>query len=262
MQRVREHVRRGLAPRHQLAVVPDEAVAVGHRHRCNSALGKTSILADFTRRSSDRGAPNTCVHSAATAARRAACGSGIDARLRRALQAHLVLQPAVLAIGIGRGRARGRQAAARARRQCASSAMLPALRVSSGCACACASTRNCTANSMSTMPPGSCLRSNSALRFGWPACILLAHLDDVGGELGRIARQAQDRVALGLERRADARVAGDEARARQRLVLPRPRRARAGSGETRRGSTPAGRSRRRAAGAGRCRTARPPRSCW
>ena len=33
VQRVRQDVRRGVAPRHQLAVVPDETVAVRHRHR-------------------------------------------------------------------------------------------------------------------------------------------------------------------------------------------------------------------------------------
>ena len=33
VQRMREDVRSGVAPRHQFAVVPDPAVAVGHRHR-------------------------------------------------------------------------------------------------------------------------------------------------------------------------------------------------------------------------------------
>ena len=33
VQRVREHVRGGVAPRHHLAVIPDPAIAVGHRHR-------------------------------------------------------------------------------------------------------------------------------------------------------------------------------------------------------------------------------------
>jgi hypothetical protein len=32
MQRVRQDVRRGLAPRHHLAVIPDPSIAVGHRH--------------------------------------------------------------------------------------------------------------------------------------------------------------------------------------------------------------------------------------
>ena len=111
----------------------------------------------------------------------------------------------------------------RARPPVPSSAMLPALRVSCGCACACASTRYWTANSMSTMPPSSCLRSNSVGGVRMAGVHPPAHLDDVAAELAAIARQAQDRLALRLERRADRCVAGDEARARQRLVLPRPR---------------------------------------
>src|SRR5687767_15274767 len=49
-----------------------------------------------------------------------------------------------------------------------------------------------------------------------------AHLDDVALKLRSVARQAKDRLALGLEGRADLLVAGDEARPRQRLVLPGP----------------------------------------
>ena len=48
------------------------------------------------------------------------------------------------------------------------------------------------------------------------------HIDDVDSELRDVARQAEEGIALLVERRADGRVAGDEARARQRLVLPRP----------------------------------------
>src|SRR6185295_20184306 len=51
---------------------------------------------------------------------------------------------------------------------------------------------------------------------------LAAHLDDVGPQRIAIAPQAHDRLALGLERGADRRVARDKARARQRLMLPRP----------------------------------------
>jgi hypothetical protein len=50
-----------------------------------------------------------------------------------------------------------------------------------------------------------------------------AHVDDVRGEPLAIAWQAQHAYARGLEGRADARITGDEACARQRLVLPRPR---------------------------------------
>jgi len=46
-----------------------------------------------------------------------------------------------------------------------------------------------------------------------------AHLGHVGKEPLPIALQAQDRFALGLERRADRRVAGDEARARYITAL-------------------------------------------
>ena len=119
-------------------------------------------------------------------------------------------------------RRRARREAARAPRQAPSSAMLPALRVSSACAWLCASTRNCTANSTSTMPPGSCLRSNSPLRLGCAACILRRISTCRLCRLDGVARQAQDRFALGLERGSERVVAGDEARAGQRLMLPCP----------------------------------------
>ena len=52
---------------------------------------------------------------------------------------------------------------------------------------------------------------------------LLAHGDDVGVELRRIARRREDLVAQFFEALAHAAVAGREARARERLVLPCPR---------------------------------------
>ena len=51
----------------------------------------------------------------------------------------------------------------------------------------------------------------------------LAHREHFLRQRGGVARPTQDRVADRLERSADLRVAGAEARARQRLVLPRPR---------------------------------------
>ena len=137
--------------------------------------------------------------------------------------------------------------------------MLPALRVSAACSCACASTRYCTVNSTSTMPPGSCLRSNSARPVRMAGLHLSPHLDHVGASFARSRGSAQDRLALGLERGADRGVAGDEARARERLVLPRPRLLALVAAERMRATTPAGPRRRRAAGAGRCRRASPPR---
>ena len=52
---------------------------------------------------------------------------------------------------------------------------------------------------------------------------LRAHRADLRGELGAIAREPQDLVAKRFEARADRRVAGGEAGARQRLMLPGPR---------------------------------------
>ena len=46
MQRMRENVRRRFAPRHHLAVVPDPAVAVCHRHRVFLRPREISILPD------------------------------------------------------------------------------------------------------------------------------------------------------------------------------------------------------------------------
>ena len=62
-----------------------------------------------------------------------------------------------------------------------------------------------------------------ACGFGMAGGHLAAHVGDVGRERARVARQAQDRFAFRLERRAERGVAGHEARAGERLVLPRPR---------------------------------------
>jgi hypothetical protein len=49
VQGVGQDVRRGLTPGHQLAVVPDEAVAIRHGHLCSPFAGnpEAEILADF-----------------------------------------------------------------------------------------------------------------------------------------------------------------------------------------------------------------------
>jgi hypothetical protein len=52
---------------------------------------------------------------------------------------------------------------------------------------------------------------------------LRAHRADLRGELCAVAREPQDLVAKRFEARADRRVPGSEAGARQRLMLPGPR---------------------------------------
>jgi hypothetical protein len=82
---------------------------------------------------------------------------GVELR-RLFVQPRMVLRAAQLAVGIGRGvaDAGGSRPASSAR---CSSAMLPALSSSCGWRAACASTRYCTANSTSIMPPALCLTS-------------------------------------------------------------------------------------------------------
>jgi hypothetical protein len=46
MQRMRQDVRRRIAPRHHLAVEPDPSVTIGHRHSGHSCTGKNAILAE------------------------------------------------------------------------------------------------------------------------------------------------------------------------------------------------------------------------
>ena len=55
-----------------------------------------------------------------------------------------------------------------------------------------------------------------------PGGHLAPHVDDVARQRGAVARKTQELFAKLLERGADRNVAGHEARARQRLVLPRP----------------------------------------
>ena len=117
VQRVRQHVRGGVAPRHHLAVVPDPAVAVRHRHGGVSfESSQSAILADnlaatrASRRLADpcrarslrsgHGAPNTWRQNASTASRAPRGPCGIDARCAAPVQADLVLQPPIVAVGI------------------------------------------------------------------------------------------------------------------------------------------------------------------
>ena len=77
-------------------------------------------------------------------------------------------------------------------------------------------------NSMSTMPPGACFRSQCALA----ALRLLdkgAHLEDVGARPSSRSRLRDDRGAISFAARVDQRlVAGDRPGAGQRHVLPGP----------------------------------------
>ena len=65
------------------------------------------------------------------------------------------------------------------------------------------------------------VEERSAVRM--PRCHLAAHVDDIGRELGVVARQPEELVSQRLERGANRRIARHESRPRQRLVLPRPR---------------------------------------
>ena len=78
-------------------------------------------------------------------------------------------------------------------------------------------------NSMSVMPPGSCLMSNelrgAARKLGQHAA---AHVEHVLAQLVAAHVPGQHAAADVLESLADARAAGDAATAEQGLVLPGP----------------------------------------
>ncbi|MEJ0048352.1 MAG: hypothetical protein WDN04_21175 [Rhodospirillales bacterium] len=84
------------------------------------------------------------------------------------------------------------------------SAILPLLATSCGWARACASTMNCTMNSMSIMPPASCLRSNSPLRLGCAARIFsrMAAISAASGALARSRVRMARRVSSNARPRA------------------------------------------------------------
>ena len=148
VQRVRQHVRRGVAPRHHLAVVPDPSVAVGHRHGADLPASENDDFSRFRpasagvhgaarRRGAHQRPPLRPNHATARRTRAPQRGTAarsrlrrrLDARVRRAGQPDLVLQPAVVAIGVG-GRGGDGAGTRPSSPAMPSSAMLPALRVS------------------------------------------------------------------------------------------------------------------------------------
>ena len=146
---------------------------------------------------------------------------GVDPRMRGAGQADLVLQPAVLAIGIG-GSCRGVGADETQRpghgeeRDVAEIAGERRVPVRVG--------EHQELDGELDVDHASriVLEVEAVARRRMSVAHPEAHLHHVPRQPGRIARQSQDRLAFGLERLADRRVPGDEAGARQRLVLPGP----------------------------------------
>ena len=91
MQRVGQHMRGRVAPRHQLAVVPDEPVAVCHRHvRCVLAE-KRIILTEIAAHPDRPGSAEHLLPEPIDGRAPLRLRRGIDARGARALQADLML---------------------------------------------------------------------------------------------------------------------------------------------------------------------------
>ena len=185
---MRQHVRRRIAPGHQLAVVPDKTVAVGHRHRKTSYIpGKMHFI-----RFPPAPRPTHCRILRPTA-RLPRPAATIGDRPRRVLRARLEGGPDAAAGDI---RDTPQPQPARASRHqaqaCAhmpSRAMLPIFLVSSRSAWACARTRNWTANSISTMPPAVVLEIEELAAIRMRGMHALAHGHHVGPQL-RSSREA------------------------------------------------------------------------
>ena len=113
-------------------------------------------------------------------------GQAVGRHLRRLLvEARAVLHAAQLAVGVGGGAADARPAAGRRPRRAAAARCCRRCRAAPAASAACDSTRNCTANSASTMPPGLCLTSKRPAFTGCAARTLLAHGDDLAAQRRR-----------------------------------------------------------------------------
>ncbi len=146
----------------------------------------------------------------------------VDARMRRAGQPDLVLQPPIVAIGVrrGRGHRHGNEAElARDPQQRDVAQVARQHRVVVRVREDEVLDRELDVDHAARIVLEVEQRRRVRVAGEHPA----PHVDDVGRELSALARQAQNRVALGLEGGADRGVAGDEPRAGERLMLPRPR---------------------------------------
>ena len=162
---------------------------------------------------------------------------GIDARVRRAGEPHLVLQAAVLAIGVGGARARASQARARARRRCAAARCCRRCAVSAGCSCAMREHEVLHGELDVDHAARVVLEVEERGAVRMAGGHLAPHLDDVGRE------RWHGRAACAGSRRAPLRTPRRSSRRRRRSArasapgAPTSTPARAGSGETTRATT-------------------------
>ena len=158
-------------------------------------------------------------------------GQRLRLELRRLLvQARPVLRAAQLAVGVGRGARRRRRAAGRRPRRAAAARCCRRCRAAPACAAPCASTRYCTANSTSIMPPGLCLTSKRPALHRVRGAHLLAHRADLLAQRGGVARRGEHAAAHAPRSAAQIARAPAQKRARvsawcsqvHAVLLPRP----------------------------------------